>query len=116
MSEPTQEIEDEQIEGRESGLLCRTFAAEVTAGDGRTIDVRIMPYGEKITHDDGFGGVPKGIPYQEQWDFGAFSDQVRAAEVGRANKVLVNFEHGDRLIDVVGNGKTLREDRESQSP
>jgi HK97 family phage prohead protease len=112
MSSPEHEIQDE-TEGRESGLLRRTFAAEVTPGDGRTIDVRIMPYGKQITHDDGLGGVPKGIPYQEEWDYGAFSDQVRAANVGRARHVLVNFEHGDRLIDVVGNGTALREERDA---
>jgi HK97 family phage prohead protease len=111
MTEPIPEIQDE-TEGRESGLLRRTFAAEVTPGDGRTIDVRSMPYGEQITHNDGFGGLPKGVLYREQWDFGSFADQVRAAEVGRASKVLVNFEHGDRLIDVVGHGKILREQQD----
>jgi len=111
MSEPEHEIQDE-TEGRESGLLRRTFAAEVTPGEGRTIDVRIMPYGEQISHNDGFGGVPKGVIYREQWDFGSFSDQVRAADVGRAKKVLVNFEHGDRLTDVVGHGTMLREQQD----
>ena len=38
----------------------REFAAELTAGEGRTVDVRIVPYGEQITHNDGLGGVPVG--------------------------------------------------------
>ena len=31
------------------GVIVRTFAAELTPGDGRTVDVRIVPYGERIT-------------------------------------------------------------------
>ena len=43
------------------GLIRRSFAAEFsTGGDGHTVDVRIVPYGEQIIHDDGLGGLPKG--------------------------------------------------------
>jgi HK97 family phage prohead protease len=107
MSETT--IETPDTEARESGLLRREYATELSPGDGRTIDVRIVPYGEKITHDDGHGGVAKGIPYTEEWKYGAFADQVRAAEVGRAKKVYVNFEHRQDLQSLIGHGLTLRE-------
>ncbi len=90
-------------------ILHRTYTTDMTAGDGRTVDVRIVPYGEQITHNDGRGGLPKGVPYQEVWESGAFSDQARAAEVGRAKHVLLNFEHEEGLRGVVGHGLTLRE-------
>jgi HK97 family phage prohead protease len=86
------------------GVLFRTFAAELSAGDGRTIDVRIVPYGERIMHNDGHGGVPKGVPYAEEWMPGAFAHQERAA-----NRVLVNFEHQEGLQGIIGHGKTLVE-------
>lgn len=84
--------------------IVRTFAAEMSAGDGRTVDVRIVPYGETATANDGFGGVARGIPYTEQWMPGAFLHQEKAA-----NRVLANFEHHPGLAGVVGHGLTLRE-------
>lgn len=104
-----EQIEPLNTEPAERPVLHRTYQAELTAGDGRTVDVRIVPYGEQITHNDGLGGVPKGVPYQEEWVYGAFSEQAKAATVGRAKKVLVNFEHGPGLRDVVGHGLVLRE-------
>jgi HK97 family phage prohead protease len=94
----------------DTGLLHRTFAAELTPGDGRTIDVRIVPYGERITHNDGLGGLPKGVAYQEEWEPGAFDDQIRGAQAGRAKHVFVNFEHRQGFTDIVGNGISLREE------
>ncbi len=105
MSATEQEHQIEQeIEAPETGLIRRTFDAEITAGDGRTVDVRIVPYGERITHNDGLGGVPKGLPYQEEWMPGAFAGQERAA-----NRVLVNFEHQEGIGGIVGHGKQLME-------
>lgn len=100
----TTEQETETLEGRGSGLLHRTFQAEFSAGDGRTIDARIVPYGERITHNDGNGGLAPGIPYTEEWMPGAFSHQLKAA-----NRVLVNFEHQEGIAGVVGHGKALLE-------
>jgi uncharacterized protein len=94
--------QDEEAPDR--GLIRRTFAAEMSEGDGRTIDVRVVPYGERITHNDGRGGVPKGVPYTEEWAPGTFSHQL-----GAANRVLVNFEHQEGLGGVVGHGKALLE-------
>lgn len=105
MSE-TIEVEQE-TEAPERGFLHRTFAADLAVGDGRTVDVRIVPYGERITHADGFGGVAKGVPYTEEWAPGAFSHQLKAA-----NRVLANFEHQEGVAGVVGHGLTLRESQD----
>lgn len=86
------------------GLIRRTFSAELTSGDGRTVDCRIVPYGEQIQHDDGLGGVPKGMPYTEEWAPGAFQHQERAA-----NRVLANVEHEQGVLGIVGHGLALRE-------
>lgn len=85
-------------------ILYREFSAELQAGDGRTVDCRIVPYGERIQHDDGLGGVPKGMPYTEEWAAGAFSHQLRAA-----NRVLANVEHQEGLAGIVGHGVALIE-------
>lgn len=105
MSATEQEIQDEtETGGRESGLLCRSFAAEMSAGDGRTIDVRIVPYGVPAIVSDNGGPV-----YREMWMPGAFSDQVRGADAGRARHVHVNFRHGQTFGDVIGHGLALVE-------
>jgi HK97 family phage prohead protease len=90
--------------GPDEDLIIRGFAADLTPGDGRTVDVRIVPYGEQIVHNDGLGGVPKGMPYTEEWVPGAFAHQTKAA-----NRVLVNFEHQKGLAGIVGHGKALLE-------
>ncbi len=88
----------------ETEPIVRTFAAKLTAGDGRTVDVRIVPYGERITHNDGLGGVPRGVDYQEEWLPGVFSHQLNAA-----NRVVANFEHQPGIGGIVGKGLELRE-------
>lgn len=100
----TEAAERPFLVGEQEGMIVRTFAAEMTAGDGRTIDVRVVPYGERITHNDGKGGLPVGMPYQEEWMPGAFAGQERAA-----NRVLVNFEHQEGIAGIVGHGKALIE-------
>ncbi len=98
------EVETEVVAEPESGLLCRAFAAEMTAGDGRTIDVRIVPYGVAAeVSDDG------RTSYREMWMPGAFADQVRGAAAGRASHVHVNFRHGQSFSDVIGHGISLVE-------
>jgi hypothetical protein len=99
-------IEQETV-APETGLLRREFAAEVTAAEGRTVDVRIVPYGEQIEHNDGLGGVPMGVFYREEWVAGAFDHQLNAA-----NRVLANCEHERGIRGVVGHGVSLREDRD----
>jgi HK97 family phage prohead protease len=87
-----------------TNVLVREFAAELTAGEGRTVDVRIVPYGERITHNDGLGGVPRGVDYQEEWLPGVFAHQLNAA-----NRVHANFEHQQGVAGIVGHGLALRE-------
>lgn len=82
MSEAT--LEQEQTEARESGLLHRTFTAEFQPGDGRTVDVRIVPFGVVERVSDG------GPHYDEEWMAGSFDEQLVA---GHRLKVLGNFEH-----------------------
>jgi HK97 family phage prohead protease len=103
MSEPLEE--QQTTEAPATGLLHREFAAKVTAGDGRTVDVKIVPYGEQIEHNDGLGGVPKGVMYREEWAAGAFDHQLSAA-----NRVLANCEHERGIRGVVGHGLVLRSD------
>jgi HK97 family phage prohead protease len=93
-----------EIQRDENGLLCRSFSAEMSAGDGRTIDVRIVPYGVPAeVSDDG------RTSYREMWMPGAFSDQARGAQAGRASHVMVNFRHGGTFGDVIGHGVSLVE-------
>lgn len=87
----------------ERALAVRTYAVEVTTGKGRTIDLRIVPFGEVVTVADGLGGVPKGIPYKEEFLPGVYDKQLRAA-----NRVLLNFEHAEGLRGIVGHGTELR--------
>ncbi len=88
----------------EPEVIYRTFAAELTPGDGRTVDCRIVPYGERIEHDDGLGGLPVGIAYSEEWTAGCFEGQERAA-----HRVLANVEHEQGIGGVVGHGLALRD-------
>jgi len=98
-------IEHESVtEAPERAFLVRTYEADVAVASGRTIDVRIVPYGETATVADGFGGAPRGVPYEEQWMPGVFSHQVNAA-----NRVLANVEHERGIGGIVGHGIALRE-------
>ena len=85
-------------------MIVRTFAASLTPGDGRTVDVRIVPYGERITHNDGLGGVPKGVPYEEEWLPGVFNHQLNAA-----HRIVANVEHEPGIGGMVARGLSLRE-------
>jgi HK97 family phage prohead protease len=87
----------------DAGVAHREFAAELTAGDGRTVDVRIVPWGERIQHNDGLGGVPRGTMYVEEVMPGAFDHQLNAA-----NRVVANYEHEQGIAGVVGRGMALR--------
>lgn len=98
------EIEIEQPDelDPDRGVIHRTFAADITPGEGRTVDVRVVPYGDRITHNDGLGGLPVGMPYTEEWARGVFSHQVKAA-----HRVLANVEHEQGIGGIVGHGVAL---------
>lgn len=80
----------------EQTVVHRTFEAELTA-NGRTVDVRIVPYGQSAIVSDG------GPVYREEWMPGVFDHQLNAA-----NRVLANFEHQPGIGGVVGHGVALR--------
>jgi HK97 family phage prohead protease len=86
-------------------VAVRKYSATLEAGDGRTVDMRIVPYGERVESDDGLGGVPRGVRYTEEFVAGVFDHVLNAP-----NRVLLDFEHGDRIDDVVGRGVSI-EDR-----
>lgn len=94
-----------QTERSERAVAIRRFETEITAGDGRTVEFRIAPFGELATCADGLGGVPKGVPYQEELMPGLYDRQLRAA-----NRVLLNFEHQQGLAGIVGHGLDLRQE------
>jgi len=97
-------VEETEIsEARESGLLHREFAADLSVGDGRTVDVRIVPYGERIRHHDGKHGG--GSWYEEEYIPGVFGHQLNAA-----NRVHANIEHDPSGSATVGYGVMLREE------
>lgn len=79
-------------------LLKRKFEAEATVGDGRTIDLRMVPYGEPAWVDDGDG------PYQEEFVRGAFDGQLEFA-----HRVYLNFDHAKGIGNIVGKGIKLEE-------
>jgi HK97 family phage prohead protease len=89
----------------DDGMIHREFKADIAPGDGRTVDVRIVPYGDQISHNDGLGDVPRGVMYREEWAYGAFAHQINAA-----HRVLANAEHERGISGVVGHGVALREE------
>lgn len=80
-------------------LLYREFSAELEAGEGRTVDVRIVPYSTPADVSDG------GPVYREEWADGAFDDQLVA---GHRLRVLLNFEHEAGIGGIIGKGVALR--------
>lgn len=92
------ELELQETERPERAVLIREFAAEFSTGDGRTVDVRVIPYGVTAEVSDG-GGV-----YREEWMPGAFDDQLVAAN--RVD-VLLNFEHQMGISGLIGRGLAL---------
>jgi HK97 family phage prohead protease len=94
------EIQEQDTERAERPVLRREFAAILTPGDGRTLDVRIVPYGvAEPVSDDGLN------VYREEWVDGAFDEQLVA---GHRLKVLMNFEHRSGFDNVIGKGLALR--------
>lgn len=84
------------------GFASRTFSAAITPGDGRTVDLRIVPYGERIVHNDGLGGLPRGIEYVEEMAPGVFDHMIPVP-----HKVLMDVEHEEGIAGIVGRGLTL---------
>lgn len=80
--------------------LIREIDELTVAGDGRTLDARIVPYGVSARVAD----PPDFKPYDEQFEPGAFRAQLTAAN--RVD-VLLNYEHRQGISDVIGRGVEL---------
>lgn len=101
MSDVRIELDGEQIAARiaQDGLVRREFVATAVEVEGRTVDVRIVPFGEVARVAD----PPDFTPYDEEWMPGVFDHQLRAA-----NRIHANVNHSPHVIDVVGHGLSLR--------
>ena len=90
----------------DNGVLHREFSVDLeTSGDGRTVDVRIVPFNvaQRVIDPPPFG---TGVPYEEVWLPGAFDKQT---DVAHRIDVLANFEHEQGIGGVVGKGTELRD-------
>lgn len=85
-------------------ILVREVPLEVAEGDGRTLEARIIPYGESATICD----PPDYITEQERFAPGAFDRQINAAH---RVKVWLSTLHEQGIRGIVGHGEKL-EDRD----
>jgi HK97 family phage prohead protease len=84
--------------------IVRTFPASlIEPSDGRTLEALVVPYNVPTVLSD--NGGPR---YEETWRYGAFEEQIRAAD---GAKVFVNVEHEQGIGGVVGHGIQLREEQ-----
>lgn len=86
-------------ETAERPFLVREFVAADLEITGRTVDVRLVPFGEVARVAD----PPRWEPYDEEWLPGVFDHQLNAA-----NRVHAKYGHSDSVVDVVGHGIALR--------
>jgi len=93
----------QDIETAERPFLIREFAAVDLAVEGRTVDVRLVPFGEVARVAD----PPRWEPYDEEWLPGVFDHQLNAA-----NRVHAKYGHSESVVDVVGHGISLRAERD----
>ena len=82
-------------------VLLRSFEVAAVEVEGRTVDVRIVPFGEVARVAD----PPDWQEYDEEFVPGCFDHQLNAA-----NRVHANYEHGKGISDVVGHGVSLRQE------
>jgi phage head maturation protease len=80
-------------------FLVREFVARDLEVEGRTVDVRLVPFGEVARVAD----PPDWHEYDEEWLPGCFDHQVNAA-----NRIHAKYGHSESVVDVVGHGITLR--------
>lgn len=80
-------------------MIVREFQAVDVGVEGRTVDVRVVPFDEVARVAD----PPDFREYQEQWMPGCFDHQLRAA-----NRVHAKVNHSPHVIDTVGHGISLR--------
>ena len=88
----------QDTETAERPFLVRSFQAAGAEVEGRTVDVRVVPFGEVArVSDDGL------TEYDEEWMPGCFDHQLRAAF-----RIPANYKHRGGILDVVGHGLALR--------
>lgn len=92
-------IEEQDIERPERAVLIREFAVADMSVEGRTVDVRVVPFGEVARVAD----PPMYEPYQEEWLPGVFDHQLNAA-----SRIHAKYGHSNSVLDVVGHGISLR--------
>jgi len=85
----------------EPEILVREIPLEMSAGDGRTIEARFVPYNQVAIVSDG------GEAYEELFLPGAFNAQMTATH---RIKAFLNFRHRQSLQDAFGH-VTRIEDR-----
>jgi phage head maturation protease len=86
-------------ETAERPFLVRSFEAAAVEVEGRTVDVRLVPFGEVARVAD----PPDFEPYEEEWLPGCFDHQLKAA-----NRIHANYEHLQGPTHIVGHGLALR--------
>jgi HK97 family phage prohead protease len=89
----------EVTERAERPVLVREFVAADLEVEGRTVDVRLVPFGEVARVAD----PPKWDPYDEEWMPGVFDHQLNAA-----NRIHAKYGHSESVVDVVGHGMSIR--------
>jgi phage head maturation protease len=99
MSTTETDIQEQNPETAERPFLVREFVATDMEIKGRTVDVRLVPFGEVARVAD----PPKWVPYDEEWLPGVFDHQLNAA-----NRIHAKYGHSDSVVDVVGHGLSLR--------
>lgn len=90
---------EQEKQRAERPVLHRSFEAVAIEVEGRTVDVRVVPFGEVARVAD----PPNYEPYDEEWLPGCFDHQVNAA-----NRIHANYEHERGITNVVGHGVALR--------
>lgn len=99
----TEHETDQNTETAERPFLVREFVASDLEVTGRTVDVRLVPFGEVARVAD----PPRWEPYDEEWLPGVFDHQLTAA-----NRIHAKYGHSESVVDVVGHGMTLRADND----
>lgn len=91
--------ETQDTETAERPFLVREFVAADLEVTGRTVDVRLVPFGEVARVAD----PPDWRVYEEEWMPGVFDHQLNAA-----SRVHAKYGHSESVMDVVGHGITIR--------
>jgi len=94
-----EQTREQETERAERPVLRREFTAADLEITGRTVDVRLVPFGEVARVAD----PPRWDPYDEEWLPGVFDHQTSAA-----NRIHAKYGHSESVLDVVGHGLTLR--------